>query len=670
MKLLVTLLLAAALHATVPAPTYIGSTGFIQINVKISDALGVSDIAWADISVGTPGAGGCIVEWHPGALYLFADNGSTLLGGYAPGSNNTISNSQCVLKVATSSATVIGSDLYLWLDIGFVPGGYVGFKVVYMVSGGSQGHDGWHTGGTILVGQSAVPSVSLNSPASGGNGSSQSFKVQIVDTSGVGDISWLNFSVGVSGANSCTLQWNPGEYIQLFADNGSSVTGGYAGSSGTLQNGQCSVSLAGSSGSTNGPNTKYVTFALTLLPSYSGQKTLYAIAGSPAGNNGWVNIGAWTIPNMNSVGDATLTQTTPTLGVPTTDAYTGLPAYMPTSESPAPAVEMSSPVGNPSTLHPGDSFAVSISWAPPNTQIWMVETDQPDEVDCTNPANAPQCVAYNFSSAVGTTDSTGYLLYAGTVNAVNPVAGLHVMKFFRGAPSSTQPPEQNAIGGVSYWAYSGAGNAPAAPDFSVVKTSAGMKRTPFPALFAVHPPSSSYKQNGPKWEYTFDLDTTKAKLINVGDDQMYAGAADDTNPNLQPQNGFDGMGSGWMANDNSLRSQHSVFKLVSDWLPGPVSVLFSGGVPQLSEGMIMTENSDIRHSSVRKNVLGPAIPPGADAATMAALVRNWVDQGNHFLIPLVVVGLDLKAELAKLKPAEGYEQNVVNCILAALEANQ
>ncbi len=297
-KLIVFLALATSVYATVPVPTYMGYTNRVQININISDALGVNDISWVDVSIGTVGANSCMVEWHPGNyFYLFADNGSTITGGYVQGTNTTTSNSQCTLKYATSNGQIINGILYLWLDIG-ISSTYTGTKTVYMVAGGSQGHDGWHTGGQVILSQSAIPSVSLISPASGASGSTQNFTVAVTDTGGFSDISYMNFAVGSTGASSCMTQWNPGDYIQLFTDSGSSSSGGYAGNAGGVSNSQCSLSLAGSSGTISGANTKYVTFALTFYPGYTGSKTLYAVAGSAAGNSGWQTLGSFTVQSM------------------------------------------------------------------------------------------------------------------------------------------------------------------------------------------------------------------------------------------------------------------------------------------------------------------------------------------------------------------------------------
>jgi hypothetical protein len=59
------------------------------------------------------GEGACLVSYNePGnALYLLNDAGTQYLGGYAPGTANTISNSQCTLNVASSTISGFSNTL-------------------------------------------------------------------------------------------------------------------------------------------------------------------------------------------------------------------------------------------------------------------------------------------------------------------------------------------------------------------------------------------------------------------------------------------------------------------------------------------------------------------------------------------------------------------------------
>jgi hypothetical protein len=49
------------------------------------------------------------------------------------------------------------------------------------------------------------------------------------------------------------------------------------------------------------------------------------------------------------------------------------------------------------------------------------------------------------------------------------------------------------------------------------------------------------------------------------------------------------------------------------------------------------------------------------------MIREWVDQGNNFLVPLTPINADLMGAIGKIEATEGYQQNVVNCIREALK---
>ncbi len=274
-----------------------------------------------------------MAEWHPGNyFYLFADNGSTMTGGYVQGTAVDMSNSQCTVHVQSSYASIVGNNITLTLSFHF-SSTYAGIKTMYAVAGGSQGHDGWHTLAQWPTGTLSPPTVSLSSPSSGGSGSTQSFTFAINNSSGPTNITFANFAIGPQGASSCLLQWNPvngADWMVLFSNDASSGTGGYAGTGTVLTNSQCSVNLAASSGSASG-NIKYVTYAITFAVSYTGSKPIYGIAGNSAGNSGWQTFGTWTIPSP-SFGDVAPTDAN--LTVMLEDDATGQLLRKPTNSQP------------------------------------------------------------------------------------------------------------------------------------------------------------------------------------------------------------------------------------------------------------------------------------------------------------------------------------------------
>ncbi|SPF44907.1 hypothetical protein SBA4_3270001 [Candidatus Sulfopaludibacter sp. SbA4] len=81
--------------------------------------------------------------------------------------------------------------------------------------------------------------------------------------------------------------------LYLVGDAGGGLSGGLAlGGSGTANNGQCTVSSAGSSASTRG-NTLTLTLAITFTGGFDGNRVIYLAArdSAEANNSGWQALG-------------------------------------------------------------------------------------------------------------------------------------------------------------------------------------------------------------------------------------------------------------------------------------------------------------------------------------------------------------------------------------------
>jgi hypothetical protein len=99
----------------------------------------------------------------------------------------------------------------------------------------------------------------------------------------------------VSGVAGCFAMWQPGSNLfYLIDDSATTWLGPIQGGSGdTLQNSQCVLSAATSSGSGSG-NTLTVSFGLSFLPGFAGLKTTYLQVVGSAGASGWQPEGTWT----------------------------------------------------------------------------------------------------------------------------------------------------------------------------------------------------------------------------------------------------------------------------------------------------------------------------------------------------------------------------------------
>ena len=79
----------------------------------------------------------------------------------------------------------------------------------------------------------------------------------------------------------------------------------------------------------------------------------------------------------------------------------------------------------------------------------------------------------------------------------------------------------------------------------------------------------------------------------------------------------------------------------------------------------MAESWD--YNSLRKYVIGPAIKQDASQADILALVKRWTeDYGFAFLKPLLIEGGEPKRLLNILHPADGLEQDILECLRSVL----
>jgi outer membrane protein TolC len=83
-------------------------------------------------------------------LYLVNDAGTALLPGLTLNGSGTLSNSQCTITGAGSSANGGGNTLTLALNMTF-PSGFAGNRIIYMAarSNGDALNSGWQAAGSV-----------------------------------------------------------------------------------------------------------------------------------------------------------------------------------------------------------------------------------------------------------------------------------------------------------------------------------------------------------------------------------------------------------------------------------------------------------------------------------------------------------------------------------------
>jgi len=239
----------------------------------------------------------CVLAYNGATLYLLNNTATTWLGPAVPGSSSSLGNSQCTISMAGSSATSSGPTLTLTLATTF-SSAFAGAQTIYMhaidrngLDSGVQARGTW----TISASPTGVSAVSV-SPSSG-SGFAQTFTFVFSDTSA----SYLSEEYIVFGQNlnltsACVLAYN-GATLYLL-NNTATVWLGPAvpGSSSSLGNSQCTISMAGSSATSSGP-TLTLTLATTFSSAFAGAQTIYMHAVDRNGLDSGVQArGTWTVP--------------------------------------------------------------------------------------------------------------------------------------------------------------------------------------------------------------------------------------------------------------------------------------------------------------------------------------------------------------------------------------
>ena len=153
----------------------------------------------------------------------------------------------------------------------------------------------------LVIALLAQPPSNVSMNPSSGAGPTQTFAFTASSAAGYTNLAWMQiiFNSGLSGTNGCYMQvylWGGGT-AYLANDAASNWLGSAAlGSSTTMENSQCKLSLAGSSISASGNNLT-VNLALTFKTGFLGMQNAYMYATDSSGQtSSWQQMGSWTVP--------------------------------------------------------------------------------------------------------------------------------------------------------------------------------------------------------------------------------------------------------------------------------------------------------------------------------------------------------------------------------------
>jgi uncharacterized membrane protein len=289
--------------------------------LQYSDTAGATDVAttWVWFSATSVTAvNSCLVYYDRGAgkVSLLNDAGTQWMSGIL-GNAGSLQNQQCTVALGGSSTVALsGNTLIVNLAMTFA-GGFNGPKNVYMFANGPNASSGWQTRGTWTVPAGPVTADSV-SPAAG-TGASQTFALQYSDTAGAADLAtawvWFDATFAASAVNSCLVYYDRGtNKVWLLNDAASQWTPGTVGSSSSLQNKQCAVTLGSSTTVALSGNILTLNLAMTFFPGFAGAQNVYMFAANTGGiTSGWQTRGAWTVPGGTVL--VTADTVTPSTGV-------------------------------------------------------------------------------------------------------------------------------------------------------------------------------------------------------------------------------------------------------------------------------------------------------------------------------------------------------------------
>jgi hypothetical protein len=213
------------------------------------------------------------------------------------GTAGTLQNSQCAVNVGSSTGSLSGNTYTLTLAVSF-QSGFSGAKNIYGLATSVAGPtSGWQTLGAWTAGSGVQAPHAVSVSPSSGSGPSQAFTFVYTDSSGASDLASAQAIVNASnsGVSSCYVWVTPGTgSIWLASDTETWPAGMTLGTTGTLQNSQCSVNVGSSIGALSG-NTYTLTLAIAFQSGFSGAKNTYGLATDLAGlSSGWQPLGTWT----------------------------------------------------------------------------------------------------------------------------------------------------------------------------------------------------------------------------------------------------------------------------------------------------------------------------------------------------------------------------------------
>lgn len=302
------------ISATNSAPivgTITPSSGTIQVNTATNfattctDANGSSDIVYTYLlinsSITTVNGMYAYYNQNTNTIYMLNDAATSWVGGYTPGSSNTIENSY--IKIDCSKTTVSGSGTTQTINWNITfKSPFTGTKNSYMyVSDKSGAGNGWTQNGSWTISSpDQPPSVGTVTPASGSSyaGTATNFTATYSDPKGYQNLSYVIFLVNssVSYQNCLYVEYiASSNSLYLLNDTATAWFGPYApGSANVMENSSAKIDCSKTTVSGSG-TTLTVNWNVTFKAAFTGAKNTYLYATNKTYAAGFTQKGTWTI---------------------------------------------------------------------------------------------------------------------------------------------------------------------------------------------------------------------------------------------------------------------------------------------------------------------------------------------------------------------------------------
>ena len=231
-------------------------------------------------------------------LYLVNDAGDGLLPAITLNGSGSIGNSQCTIYGAGSSAVHQGNTVTLTLNMSF-SSAFAGNKVWYLAARDVlENNSGWQALGTwsVPTPPPTNPRVVDMSP-SRGSWPEGNFTFRFADDAGWQNLGVVNMLLNdfLDGRRACYLAYaRPINVLYLVNDTGDGLLPGLVvNGTGSLSNGQCTVSNPTATGS---GNTLTISMKISFPGGFAGNRIWYLAARDVAErNSGWQAMGSWTV---------------------------------------------------------------------------------------------------------------------------------------------------------------------------------------------------------------------------------------------------------------------------------------------------------------------------------------------------------------------------------------